>query len=237
MPDTAIGANGRTVRCAKCHHSWHQQGPTAPPPPAAAEARPPLAQSAPTTPVVASSAPADEADSPPQAMRMPRKSLATEPSEAVSAYDHRPPFRRRRNPAFWRTAAAMGFALIAIGAIGAVSRFGLPAWLPLASQAGFGAAQPGLTVDFPPNRQNRRTLPNGTQYFGVSGTITNIGHERRAVPQVLILLRDGHDHVVYRWSITPPERVLAPGESEAVIEATTAVPRSAKYAEIGWKYA
>ncbi len=26
VPDTAIGAHGRTVRCAKCRHSWYQPG-------------------------------------------------------------------------------------------------------------------------------------------------------------------------------------------------------------------
>ena len=36
VPDTAIGVEGRTVRCAKCRHSWYQEGPelaerTAPP--------------------------------------------------------------------------------------------------------------------------------------------------------------------------------------------------------------
>ncbi|MBN8485575.1 MAG: zinc-ribbon domain-containing protein [Sphingomonadales bacterium] len=37
VPDSAIGVEGRTVRCAKCRHSWFQDGPApeavAPPPP------------------------------------------------------------------------------------------------------------------------------------------------------------------------------------------------------------
>ena len=52
VPDSAIGMEGRTVRCAKCRHSWFQEGPAlelpeaaiapaaAEAPPAAAEARP-----------------------------------------------------------------------------------------------------------------------------------------------------------------------------------------------------
>ena len=27
VPDSAIGIDGRTVRCAKCKHSWFQDGP------------------------------------------------------------------------------------------------------------------------------------------------------------------------------------------------------------------
>jgi predicted Zn finger-like uncharacterized protein len=63
VPDTAIGAEGRTVRCAKCKHSWFQEpaaelvaaapAPLAPPPaPAASPAPAPEAETAQPAPVV-----------------------------------------------------------------------------------------------------------------------------------------------------------------------------------------
>ncbi|WP_435416799.1 MJ0042-type zinc finger domain-containing protein [Parerythrobacter aurantius] len=41
VPDSAIGVEGRTVRCAKCRHSWFQDGPE---PPARPAAGPPSAE-------------------------------------------------------------------------------------------------------------------------------------------------------------------------------------------------
>jgi len=38
VPDSAIGLEGRTVRCAKCKHSWFQDGPALAEPIAAAYA-------------------------------------------------------------------------------------------------------------------------------------------------------------------------------------------------------
>ena len=256
VPDSAVGAEGRTVRCAKCRHSWFQEGPppTAgaplPPPSTPAEPRPaalppaapPSPPPAPPDPVVEAPAvveprpeptferpPFDEAPAAP-----PVVSRSYEADEAISQFEHEPPFRRRRNPLRLWTYAGIVFALAVAALIVAVSYWGLPAWVPV-SRPTFAAAQADLQLDFPADQQERRQLPDGTEYFGASGTITNIGSVARNVPPILIVLRDGHDRIVYSWEVYPPKRNLAPGESMTVNQAVTDVPRSAKVAEIGWK--
>lgn len=154
--------------------------------------------------------------------------------EGPSRFAFEPPFRPRRNRMRMWTIAASLFAVVALGAVAAVARYGLPDWMPLA-RATFAEAQPDLVLDFPPNRQDRRTLPNGTEFFGASGTVTNVGQTRRAVPTILIVLRDGREQIVYSYEVAPPKRILAPGESMTVNEAVTDVPKTARIAEIGWK--
>jgi hypothetical protein len=155
-------------------------------------------------------------------------------ADEPSSFAYEPPFRPRRNRAKMWMIAAVLFALVAIGAIAAVAWYGLPNWVPL-SRNTFAEARPDLVHDIPPNRQDRRTLPNGAEFFGASGTITNIGKVRRSVPLLLIVLRDARDRIVYSWEVVPAKRQLAPGESVTVNEAITDVPKSARVAEIGWK--
>ena len=154
--------------------------------------------------------------------------------DSPSSFAHEPPFRARRNPAKLWTAAAVAFALLVAALIGAVAVWGLPGWIPIARPT-FGAAEPDLVLEFPPERQDRRTLPNGTEFFGASGTVTNVGQATRRVPSILIVLRDGRDRIVYTWEVRAPKPALAPGESVTINEAVTDVPRSVKVAEIGWK--
>ena len=99
----------------------------------------------------------------------------------------------------------------------------------------FAASQPDLQLDFPPAQQDRRTLPNGSEFFGAVGTITNVGRESRRVPSILIVMRDEREKIVYSWVLAPPRPTLAPGEKMTVVEAMKDVPKSAKFVEIGWK--
>lgn len=151
-----------------------------------------------------------------------------------SAFAHEPPFRPRRNMVRLWTIAGGAFALAVAVLIGLVAWLGLPDWLPVARPT-FGPARPELVLSFPADRQDRRTLPNGTAYFGASGTVTNVGKDVRELPPILIVLRDAKDRVVYTWNVNPPRESLRPGESVTINEAVTDVPASARFAEIGWK--
>lgn len=251
VPDSAVGVEGRTVRCAKCRHSWFQEGheltrPPAPEPtePPAADAAPDEAHDAPATPVAGD----ESAQEPPAAPAAfngappPAESFDPVPSPAsmqdgeseYSQFDYEPPFRSKRNPLKLWTAAAAVFAAISFATIAAVSYWGLPDWVPF-SQPTFAANEPDLVLDFPPAQQDRRTLPNGTEFFGAVGTIINVGRESRSVPSILIVMRDERERIVYSWEVAPPQPSLAPGEKATVVEAVTDVPRSAKFVEIGWK--
>ena len=262
VPDSAIGVDGRTVRCAKCRHSWFQDGPvlerpapvaTPPslPPPPPIEAPPPRVEPAepldrqatqfdprplaqPAAEPVAEPEPAPPPAEVPAFADTARNRVDVVYQDSPSSFAHEPPFRPRRNPARLWTAAAVAFALLVAALIGAVSVWGLPDWVPIARPT-FGAAEPDLVLEFPPERQDRRTLPNGTEFFGASGTVTNVGQTTHKVPSILIVLRDGRDRIVYTWEVRAPKSALAPGESVTINEAVTDVPRSAKVAEIGWK--
>lgn len=251
VPDSAVGVDGRTVRCAKCRHSWFQDGPVlelqpgqadtpvqtpAAPPPA------PVAEHEAETVSVADSEPVP--DPAPQPLRRNEdfvppppyvEPMASTYADDQSSFAHEPPFRPRRNPAKMWTMAAVLFAVMSMGAIGATAWYGLPDWLPFARPT-FAEDQPGLVLEFPAKRQERRQLPDGSYYFSVNGTITNVGRKERSVPSVLVVLRGERDRIVYSRELVPSQRVLAPGESVDINEALTDVPRSAKIVtEIGWK--
>lgn len=262
VPDSAIGAEGRTVRCAKCRHSWFQEGPvleSAEPPTATTHPAVPEAPSRPAEPPQSAPplpqayedpAPVEkvearaEATPEPPAWEEPAPTVvdaaptpepeAPDYGEEVSQFDYAPPFRPRRNMVKVWTAAAALFAVLALGTVAAVSYWGLPDWVPV-SRPTFALGQPDLVLDFPKEQQERRTLPNGTEFFGASGTVKNVGRETRSVPSILIVLRDARERIVYSWEIAPPKANLAPGETMTINEAMADVPRSAKFAEIGWK--
>ncbi len=257
VPDSAIGMEGRTVRCAKCRHSWFQDGPPAalrddaptaeraapvqpaaqssPAPPPETTITEPPAKVAPVADPVASLPDLDPADPPPSVVEMAGTRFAPPvDDDDYSPFEAEPPFRSQRNRLKLWTAAGVAFALVATGTVVAASYWGLPDWMPV-SRPMFAAGNRDLVLDFPADQQDRRTLPNNTEFFGASGTITNTGRETLPVPSILIVMRDARERIVYSWEVAPPQPTLAPGEIMRIDEAVIDVPKSAKFAEIGWK--
>ncbi|MBA3941972.1 MAG: thioredoxin, partial [Sphingopyxis sp.] len=200
VPDTAIGASGRTVRCANCRHSWFQE-PAAATVSAPAPQAEPVPEPAPATPDAAPAAvpiaeppvaapvsgPVAEAAPPP-----PRAFAAPEPEPRVVpplADDTPLPFRRpRRNPAKRWTVIAAAAAVVMVAATAGLYYFGLPGWAQGLGIPGM-VDEPDLVIELPPN-QDHRELADGTIYFAASGVIINPTDREQRVPPILAELRD-----------------------------------------------
>ena len=243
VPDAAIGSQGRKVRCAKCRHSWQafdisEVDPVDPVDPADAD----LALAAEEIDEEAG-ARVDGASA--GTVAEPQDTLVEPSAVAPAAVPERSglafapmsagtPALRPRRRGFWVWAVAILVVMIG-AAFAAMFFWGRPAWVP-GSGAAFSAEAPEhLVLDFPREQQGPRQLPNGTEIFGARGTVTNAGATVRRVPEILIVLRDSHQRIVYSWEVSPPKRSLAPGETVAINEAVTDAPRSAQFADIGWK--
>ncbi len=210
VPDSAIGAAGRKVRCASCRHSWFQEpanAPAAAPPPA-------FAAPAPREAPVERRRPAPEPE--------PAPSPAPAPEAVEESYPEEPPFRPRRNRAKLWTIAAIVAAALMTGAILAVQYFGLPSFgeriIPV--QAAGALDLNGTAVP--------RRLASGNELLEVRGEIVNHTDEVQRVPQIRAELKDAQGRVVYTWAIAPPVRELQPRGRVAFNSAEVDVPRGGR---------
>ncbi|MBA3879957.1 MAG: hypothetical protein C0500_09605 [Sphingobium sp.] len=213
VPDTAIGPDGRTVRCANCKHSWFQHGP-------AAAAFAPEA----SAPAAATVAPAPAAVAevvPPVAAR------ATPPSDTSVDYDafgYQAPFRPRRNPARRYTMIAVAAGVTMLIGVGVISAMGTTG---LADQFGFvAAAETPLRIE--QNPIDRHDLPSGSEAFAVSGRIVNPTGKRLPVTDLRADLLDAQGRQVYTWTITPEARVVGPKGVVEFRSLTLDVPNNGK---------
>lgn len=243
VPDEAIGVNGRQVRCAACKHSWFQDGvrlkpreTTAPAPAPAAPVAPDAGAGLADDSAVAPAARAAETAAAFQPADIPSASVDTfERQESGSwfgegdgedAFESEPTTRPRRNPARLWTYAAIAFFVAIAAAGGALYWLGPPEW---AVRSGLlaDADQPDLGF-YLVRPAERRTLPNGAEYFAFSARIRNSGSSVLPVPPVEVQLRDRQDRLVFSWTTRADKAELKPGEEASISESRLDIPKNAE---------
>lgn len=205
VPDTAIGQNGRRVRCKSCGHDWR-----------ASLEDEPLELTPGTDP---------EADATREAAPEPApESLAETPApELPKAFRAKAEQKRRMKKAATLGAAWVAGLVVLMGVVGALIAYRLPvveAWPQTASfykAIGFPVNLAGVEVE----ALRGRTLLNAPNKVIIGGALRNIRDHEVVPPGLIIILRDERGVEVVRHPLELEGPPILPGKVQgfaAVVE-------------------
>jgi predicted Zn finger-like uncharacterized protein len=218
-------AAGRTVRCAKCGHSWHQAAEQPEPEPVAAPQAAPEPADEPLAEAAAGDAPM-------------AGGYAVNPSPTRS-FAPRSAVAEERQPLGPRIAVVAGWAgLIAVVLLIAWSAIKYrqdiaviwPQSAGVYSSLGMPVNPGGITfqhVDY------RRESEDGQIVLAVTGMIVNAGTREMPVQQsVRVTLSDASNHELYHWTFKPNATTLKPGQQIPFTTRLSSPPAAARHLEV-----
>jgi len=225
---TKFPSQGRTVRCAKCGHSWHQAAEAPEPEPES------VTESAGGPGAAAPAAAPETAVSEPSASAVPDSFSPTRAYVPASAEPTQP-----RVPMASRLAVAAGW----VGLIVVVLLIGISAvryrqdiaviWPQSAGvYSSLGLKVSASGIDFREVAYKRES-EDGQTVLAVSGKIVNGGPRELPVPQtVRVTLSDASNHELYHWTFKPTATVLAPGQTIPFNTRLSSPPAAARHLEV-----
>ena len=185
----ALGAGGRTVRCARCGHTWWQEAP----PDQAPGAPPPL---------------------PPESAPPREPAPVVAPQDRVQLPVVTRPRRRWGMALVW--AAVVLVVVVGLAAAAILERDRVVALFPAAGPvyalAGFPASEAGLGLVFR-NVTTSRDMENGLPTLVIQGEVANVSSVARPVPKLVAILRDRGEHELQEQSFSVAAQQLLPGEA------------------------
>jgi predicted Zn finger-like uncharacterized protein len=234
VDEAKFPAAGRTVRCAKCGHSWHQPGPEPEPAPEPEFAPAPVPEPEPEAAPAVAAAPVAAEPEPP----------LEEPfgAPAAGTRSYAPPTQvpeRFREQKLQTAAVVAGW----IGLVAVVLLIGYSAvryrqdiaaiWPQSAGvYSGLGMPVNASGIDFR-NVTYRRESEDGQSVLVVTGQIVNGGSRELPVPQtVRVGLTDIDNRELYHWTFKPDATVLKPGAQLPFRTRLSSPPAAARFAVV-----
>jgi hypothetical protein len=217
--------SGRTVRCAKCGHSWHQDPAVDSPKPVTVEA--PAAASADAEPGPVESRGGEAAGS--------GSGAAFQGMAAAPAAGSRAPSAPSKRRSFGRYGPLAAVVLLGLALVAAAYQFRVDivrVWPQSASLYGLVGMEINTRGLWFRDVTYEREFQDGMHILVLEGRIVNITGEPQSVPPVRVSLRDAEQRELYHWTFTVDEKRLDADASSPFVTRLSSPPLDARDVEI-----